>query len=145
MKLAVHFPPLYHVQIVGAVTLLLSRVNVRDHKSSKSLRRLQMEHFHSSLRRMQEEIRSPMFHPTEAHLQTTVTLARHTKALHDIGPSNATSLEPYPISPLAWLQNYYSFTSLEPVESHVKGVYDMVEMRGGLKTVKRPMLDILQL
>jgi hypothetical protein len=141
----VQHPALFHAYAVGAMSIALTKVIDQQSGLAKQFRLAQIEQHQFALTKLGTEIRKPSFYPHEGHIHTIMSLARHTHGLAEPDEPVEASFEPYPLSPLAWLQNLYPLTSLDLVPEHVRAMYDMVEMRCGLQNIGRPVRDILQL
>jgi hypothetical protein len=145
MRDVVHYPVLYHVYTVGATALSLSKAGDSDSNAIQSLRQTHVEHYQKTIRFLNHELQKPTFQPEEYHIHAICGLARHTKPLQGSDQIVALALEPYPLSPMAWLQNIWPMSILDLVVPHVEAMYTMVSMRGGLAYIARPLQDILQM
>lgn len=135
---------MFHSSAVGATAIALSKISDHDSTTARVLRQHQVEQHQLALRHLSNDIQSPTFFPDEVHVHTVCTLARHTKPVEGSDEADPLSLEPYPLSPMAWLQSLYPLSCLDLVHAHVEAMYYMVKMRGGISTVAQPLLDILQ-
>jgi hypothetical protein len=140
----VQHPALFHAYAVGAMAIALTKITDQMSGTAKLFRCAQIEQHQFALKKLGNEIAKSTFYPHEGHIHTIMSLARHTHGLAE-ADMPVTAFEPYPLSPLAWLQNLYPLTSLDLVPEHVRAMYDMVAMRGGLRNIGRPVRDILQL
>jgi hypothetical protein len=145
MRDVVHHPVLYHTYTVGATALSLSKASENDSYTVQSLRQTHLEHYQKAIRFLNEELQKPTFQPEDHHIHAICGLARHTKPMQGSDQIVALALEPYPLSPTAWLENIWPMSILDLVIPHVDAMYTMVSMRGGLLTVPRPLQDILQM
>lgn len=97
-----------------------------------------MEQRQLALRRLRTEISNPTFQPSDAHVHAITFLACQGGTLHE-------SHEPYPLSPLGALQNIYPFGKFDNTLPHVKALYDIVSLRGGITNIKLYALaDVLE-
>lgn len=104
---------------------------------TKRLLQTQLEQRQLALQHIGTEIRKPAFQPSDAHIHA-ITLLACSGTLHD-------SDEPYPLSPLGALQNIYFFGKFDYVLPHVRAMYHLVRLKGGLAAIKQYALaDVLE-
>ena len=140
----VNHPFIFHAYAVGATELVLATLNYEDSSTANLLRRIQRKQYHLALHHMAIEINRPDFRPSQAHVHAASALARHTKPIQDSREREFVPADPYPQSPLASFQNLDMLGHLDLALSHVEAMYDMVKMRGGIETIKPPVLDLLE-
>lgn len=126
---AVWNPFLFHAEAVAGANWILLTTPKLNPGTARALQWLRLEQRQLALDRLASEIRAPGFVPTDAHIHAVVFLGCQCGSLY-------TCEEPYPLSPLGFLQNVYRFGMFEIGVPHVNAVYDMVKLRGGPESIK---------
>jgi hypothetical protein len=139
-------PPLFHAYASGSIGIALSSLNDGSSKFVKGVRQIQMQHYQLTLSGLVTEMKGPNFRPSSDHIHVIGVLTSYTKRIEDAETSDHgnTIYEPFPMSPMASLQNIYLLRSLGISYSHMHALYDMVRLRGGITTLEPPLSDIMR-
>jgi hypothetical protein len=134
---AVQYPFLYHAQAVYSATVALIAIGLRENTLARSLRRIQLEEYNLALQAMSREISHPNFKPTDAHIHAVAILIW-------VEPREAVDMQEVPSkSVVCSLQSFNYVGEMDLINSHVKGFYDLVDLKGGIATVRSYNLEHL--
>ena len=134
----VHYPFLFNAQAVAGVDWAILATSNKETPLVKTLGRIQLEQRQLALQNLRREINRPNFEPSDALIHAITLLA--------CAGAYRESVEPYPFSPLGYLQNIYFFGKIEHVLPHVTAMNHMVHLKGGLANIKQYALaDVLEL
>jgi hypothetical protein len=139
---AIHNPLIFHTQAAAGAGWALLTNQAQDENGMTLLRTNLLEQSSQALHHVNKAIRNPNFESSEEHwcalLFAIAGLACQSGLLH-------TSSEPFPLSPMASLQNWYILGLFEIAHAHVTPMYYFVEKRGGLSSFERyGLADVLE-
>lgn len=122
---------------MGMGLLILDKDNIRD---AALYRRVHAEQYQLALKYLRKEIEDPAFRPSEIHIETVAWIGAQAPQVIRDGP------EPYSLSPVRdILELQKKVAALEVSLTHVRAMYQMVNMIGGFRAIKqKPLADILQ-
>jgi hypothetical protein len=140
-QVAVHHPFALHAEVVTCLGWSMQRVQEHDITLMNELKMAQNQQRGLALQMLRAELGQPDFKPTEIHVHAILSLACSSSP-----PLTIRNSEPYPLSPLADLQNLYAFSLFESTLAHVNALYNSVAMLGGIENMKlHAMGQILEL